>query len=648
MAQLFEAVKIGNLELKNRIIFPAITTLYDTNYDLRGEERSATFYAEIARGGVGLMVIGALQAIFPGRREDRVAINHDKYLPELRKWVQAVHGEGVPAAAQLAVWNHWAPLGEGTPTVDLSPSAVNTAAQGFPQGFDPKKMGMDSRPATAAELHQIAAEVARAAVRAREAGFDAIELPAVSGNLISRVLTPATNQREDEYGGSPENRVRFLVEVISAIKCLAGADFPLICRISGEDMIPGGLTLEDSKGIAARLEQAGADAISVMPGWYETRIARHQMYVSPGTFAHLAAGIREAVKIPVASNIRINSAELAAQMVAQGKADLVAMGRSLLADPEMPRKAMQGRFREIRNCVACCVCYEDIAAPRPCGCSVNARLGKETVLNLAAAPVTRRIYVAGGGPAGLEAARVAALRGHRVTLFEKSRALGGQLRLAVLPPHKAEWQTLIDYLSYQMELLGVTLRLGTELTMNVVAAEKPDAVIVATGAAALIPEIPGIDGDGVATAAEILTGEKKAGDSVVIIGGGLVGCELADFLARPGRTVTVLEMREGIGLDIGVHNRWLVLQRLNESGVVMVADATVTAVDGEGARATVAGTARHFPAATVVIAAGVECPGNPLQALAIGGQPVYYIGDCVSPQRVRHAVAQGFTAGNSV
>ncbi|MEW6142348.1 MAG: FAD-dependent oxidoreductase [Chloroflexota bacterium] len=644
---LFKPIVLGRLKLNNRIVFPAITTLYDEFYDLHGDERSEYFYAEVARGGAGLMIIGALQALYPGRRENRVAINHDKYLLELKRWVRAIRDNGARVAAQLAVWNYWAPHGYDSTPEFVSPSGVVTAPDGYPQNFDQEHFVTTSRPLTIDEIKRIEDEVA-AAVRAREAGFEAIELPAVSGNLISRFVSPFTNKRTDEYGGLLENRLRMLLETIAAIQRQAGYDLPIICRIPGEDMMPGGLTLDDSKAIAPYIEKAGVQAISIMPGWYETRLPRHQMAKPRGAFAYLAEGIKQVVGIPVCTNMRINDPVLAESIISRGKADLAAMGRALLADPEMPNKVREGRLDEVRYCVACCTCYEDIANHRPCGCSVNPRLGREALTRIKPASKKRRVYVAGGGPGGMEAARVAALRGHKVTLFEKRAFLGGQLLTAILPPDKREWQTTIDYYRHQMRQLKITIKTGQVLTPEIIKRYKPDAVIIATGASPTIPEIPGITGQNTATAIEILTDRKTSGLKVVIIGSGLVGCETALFLSKRGKHVTILEILEEIGLDIGCHNRWLVLDTMKAAGVNTVSRAKVVEVTGSGAWAEIDGKRVFFDCDTVVIAAGMLPSDDISGKLDEPKSEVYRVGDCVSARRVRDAISEGFMTGLKV
>jgi 2,4-dienoyl-CoA reductase (NADPH2) len=642
---LFEPVSIGGLELKNRIVFPAITTLFDTHYDFKGQNRSLDFYAEIARGGAGLVTIGALQATYPGRREDRVAINQDKYLPRLETWVDAVHQFDARAAAQLSVWNYWAPGGPGTPAENVSPSGIVTVPDGgYPQGFDLEKMGVITRPLKIVEIIRMEHEIADAAARAVRAGFDAIEIPAVSGNLFSRFITPHTNQREDEYGGSLENRLRFLLETIALVRKQA-AGLPVIVRIPGSDLMPWGITLEDSLEIAPHLERVGVSALSVMPGWYETRQPRHQLYAERGAFVHLAAAIKKTVNIPVCTNMRINTPELAESIIAEGQADLVALGRPLMADPEFPNKCRESRTGEIRHCVACCVCYEEIAVDKPCRCSVNPAFGMATEPEIRPAARPKHVLVAGAGPAGLEVSRIATLRGHRVTLYEQTDDIGGQLRFAVLPPHKEEWQTLTEYYRHEMTRLGVDIRLKSTLTAEAVAREKADVLVVATGAVPIIPGIPGLDLPHCATALDVLADRREVKGPAVIIGGGLIGCETADFITRNGTPVTILEMLADIGVDIGPHNRWLMLQRLNQAGVRMLPATTAREVTESGVLVENGDGQQLVPAASVVIAAGMTCADGLTDAITSGVPEHYLIGDCVTPNRVRYAVEQGFLLG---
>jgi len=645
--KLFEPTRIGSLELKNRIVFPAITTYYDTHYDLLGAERSADFYAEIASGGAGLIVIAGLQAIYPGRRDPpRVAINHDKWIPHLNLWATAAQQNGAKIAAQLAVWNYWSPDGEDATAEDVSPSGVVTWEAEVSARY---KFNTDSRILTVPEIQAIEQLVADAARRAREAGYDAVELPAVAGNLINRFITPYTNRRTDEYGGSLENRLRFLLETIAAIKDRAGADFPIICRVSCDDVMPWGLTLEDALEFAPLIEAAGVAVISTFAGWYESRPPKYTMQVPRGAFNHLAAGIKGVVQVPVCANIRINDPRMAEDILAAGEADLVAMGRALVADPEMPNKARDGRVREIRYCTGCCTCLDTILPKGPLRCAVNARAGDEAATVPQPTPVPKQVWVIGGGPGGMEAARLAAVRGHRVTLFEKDNVLGGQLRAAAIPPGKSEWRGFVEYLTAEIERLGVEVRLGVAVDKAMVLAANPAAVILATGATPWLPTIEGLDPATATTAVDVLLGLKALNAAtVIVVGGGLVGCETAEFLTEQGKQVTIVEMLSEIGADIGPFNRRFVLDRLADIGVKCVTDAKVAALSPTGV---ILDAADHteLKADAVIFATGTVCENRLLSELNGLVPVILSVGDCANPRgRVQQAVSTGYHAGLTV
>jgi 2,4-dienoyl-CoA reductase (NADPH2) len=373
------------------------------------------------------------------------------------------------------------------------------------------------------------------------------------------------------------------------------------------------------------------------------------MCVPRGAFVYAAEGLKQVARIPVAANIRITDPVMAERILAAGQADLIAVCSALMADPEWPLKAAEGRIEDIRLCTGCCNCWSDLAGSRrPIGCSVNAQLGMEakTVIRKAVAPKT--VWVVGGGPAGMEAARVAALRGHRVTLFERRGKLGGQLLFADLPPHKGEWRPFIAWLKTQLAKNGVEVRLGRAPAAEEILAARPDAVIVATGARSIVPPIPGVDGPNVATCVEVLTGRRTAGRRVVVIGGGSVGCETAEFLYEKGCAVTIVEMLERIAPDVDFWNRWVLMDRLAQAGIEMIPGARAEAISAEGVRIAAAGGSRMLPADSVVLAAGARSY-NPL-AKALEGriEALHFIGDCLKPQKVRQAVDAGFRAGMEV
>ena len=367
------------------------------------------------------------------------------------------------------------------------------------------------------------------------------------------------------------------------------------------------------------------------------------MSVPRNAFIHVAEAMKKVVMIPVITNIRINDPRDAEQILADGKADLIGMGRPLIADPDLPNKAREGRVDEIRFCTACCRCFDDVLLDRFMSCSVNPRAGREREYVVERAPEARKVFVLGGGPAGMETARVAALRGHKVTLFEAKEKLGGQLLYATIPPFKEEWKTTIGYLIGQLERLTVQVKLNEAPTAEDIGAAKPDVVIITTGAIPCIPDLPGIKGPNVATATAVLSGKSHTGSKVVIVGGGSTGCETAEFLAQQGKQVTILEMLPRIGADYGPVNRFVVIDRLVAAGIRLETGVKVEAITGTGVRVVRGGLyPEFFEADNVVLSLGSLC-NNAIACALEGKVPrVYTIGDALKPGSVKEAMECGF------
>ena len=657
LTRLFEPLTIGSLTLKNRIVMPPITTLYD----YEGGPRFNAFFAERARGGAAMITIN-LQALYPGRagksgwvpdesvlERGALSINHDLYVPRLRQLTTALHEHGCKACVQLAVYGFWSKGGYGAPAEELSASGVRLEGPEYRPGLERLSFIREGRPATIDELRRIQEDVASAARRAIAAGFDAIQLQALGGNFISRFLSPVTNRRTDEYGGGLENRARMLLETIRAIRSAVGDAVPLLCRLNGDDLIPGGMGPADYQPLVPLLEDAGVQAIDLMPGWYETRRPVNQMCVPRGAFVYASEALKAVARVPVSANIRITDPVLAERILADGRADFISICTPLMADPEWPRKAQEGRIDDIRLCTGCCNCWSDLAGSRkPIGCSVNARAGMETVYVSTPASVRKRVCVVGGGPAGMEVARVATERGHRVTLFERHRELGGQLLYAEIPPHKKEWRVFTTYLTGQLAKLGVDVRIGVEATADAVLAERPDVVVLATGAKPARLVLPGADLPHVVSFLDVLTGRVTAGPRVVVIGGGCNGSETAEFLHEQGRQVTLVELRPEMALDIDFWNRWVLLDRLVASGMRMIVNARPEAITDDGVRVTADGRTELIPADTVVFAVGSR-PFNPLQEALEGRVPaLHVIADADETQRVRQAVDAGYRCGTAI
>jgi 2,4-dienoyl-CoA reductase (NADPH2) len=449
-----------------------------------------------------------------------------------------------------------------------------------PSKFNPEV----PRELTPEEIIEVELNYARAASRAVEAGFDAVELIVCGGYIVNQFLSPLVNKRTDRYGGDLDARMTFMREVIAAIRDAIGPGFPFICRLSGSDFVEGGHTLEETKVVAAEMERCGVDMISVTGGWHEPRVPQITMNVPRGAYVYLAEGIRESVEsIPVACCNRINDPVLAESILAEGRADMVGMARAFLADPNFLRKAQEGRLEDIRTCVACNQgCFDHVLMLQPISCTLNPRVNRERETELTPAEEKKAVLVAGGGPAGMEAAWVAAHRGHEVILCEESSRLGGQGNLAAVPPGREEWAQMVRYLSRQLANKSVEVRLETPVTLELVRELSPDVLVAATGARQLVPRIEGIDGGNVVNAWDVLTGIAETGERVVVVGGGAVGVETASLLAEQGRDVTVLEMMDRCGADIGQSSRWVILKDAAAAGVRMVESCKVSKIMPDG------------------------------------------------------------------
>jgi 2,4-dienoyl-CoA reductase (NADPH2) len=647
LQKLFQPSKIGPLVMPNRIIMVAVTT----RYDFEESDRLPRFYAERAKGGAGLIITGALQTLYPGRKlgAGRVNLYNESGIPKLNQWVKAIHDNGGRAAAQLATYGYWSKKGTEGTAEDVGPSAVALPREGLHPLFSLAEYLPPVRALTLEEILMIQEAIGDAASRAHEAGFDAVEIQCVGGNVLHRFTNPFLNRRDDLYGGNVLNRLRIMTESIANVKKKAGDDFPIICRIPGTDPVPWGLGLEHWQEIASILEKAGAHALNIYPRWYESRDPLPQMCVPRNAFVPLAEGIKKAVNIPVITNVRINDPLDAEQIVATGKADFIGMGRPLIADPHLPNKAREGRLDDIRLCTACCRCYDDVASDRFMSCAVNPLAGREGEYVVKPVEKAKKVFVIGGGLAGMEAARVAALRGHQVTLFEAREELGGLILYGTVPPYKEEWKTTLRYLSTQLGKLRVQVRMNARCTAKEVEEDSPDVIIVATGSVPLIPNLPGVLGNNVATALDVLAGRKQTGHTVVIVGGGSTGCETAEFLAQKGKQVTLLEMLPRIGADYGPMNRWVVLDRLVAAGIRLETGARVEAITEKGVKVLRGGLyPEFFEADSVVLALGMK-PNDGIDLNLEGKVPALFkIGDAVKPAGVTEAIESGFKVGLQV
>ena len=662
---LFTPIKIGDLELKNRIVMPAMHYLPTRDGMLLQDHFD--YFTERAKGGVALIIIGGCTIDEYSGGPDMISIRDDRFIPRLSEIADVLHSHGARIAGQLyhaGRFAHSMLIGGRQP---ISSSPVRSRFT----GETPRELSIP-------EIKQVQEKYALAAGRLKRAGFDAVEVIAAAGYLISQFLSPIVNRRKDEYGGDFAGRMRFGLEVAREVRREVGPDFPTIFRVAGNEFMEGGLANQEAQIFSHELEKAGVDMINVTGGWHETRVPQITMGLPRGGFVYLAQGIKQAVSIPVMACNRINDPLLADQILRDGQADLIGFARGLIADPELPNKALQGRFDEINYCIACNQgCFDTLFDRKPVTCLVNARAGAEAKLTVEPATRKKKVMVIGGGPAGMEAARLAALRGHEVCLYEKAERLGGQLRLAAIPPGRGEFLTFVKYLEHQMGKLNVTVYTRSEASLLQVEREKPDAVIVATGAWPLRPEIKGLDRPNVFMAWDVLTGEVDTGKEIIVIGGGAVGLETALLLARKGtldsdtlyflmfnqaekeetlhslitrglKKVTVVEMLKKLGQDIGTSTRWTIRQDLFRLGVKTMTNALAKEVTSEGVIVDREGKEELIRGDTVVIATGVR-PANVLYEMVKHRvSEAYLIGDAKSPRKALEAVAEGLDVGRKI
>ncbi len=506
LQRLFTPIKVGKLELKNRIIMPPMIERLAT--DGTPNEAVSDFYAARARGGVALIVLTPGIVDISMASPIQQGIYDDSFIPGLKRFADLMHSCGARIGIQLMHLGRQGGEIQGYKPVAASPVPLT------PRDEVPREL-------TTGEIEGLVEKFAEAARRAREAGLDMIELHGCHGYLLSGFLSPLTNKRGDKYGGSVANRARFVVEIVGLIKERVGKDFPVSVRMNGSDYMPGGTTVDVAQQTAKLLEEAGADMIGVSGGAYGSYPVIVPPYDQPrGCNVPLAAGIKKAVRVPVSVAGRLDDPFVADEVLVSGKADLIAVARGLLADPELPNKAARGDFKGIRRCLACNVCIDGDPTPvSPITCTVNPEAGREREMVIVPARQPKKVMVIGGGLAGLEAARVAAARGHKVTVYEESRDLGGQWLLASKPPHKQDHLLLLRYLVGQLDKLGVEWKCGTKVTIALVKEVKPDVVLVATGAKPLVPPIPGVGNQEVMTAWDVLGG-RVVGRRVLVLSDG--------------------------------------------------------------------------------------------------------------------------------
>lgn len=646
--KLFEPNRIGSVEIRNRLVMAPMSL--NLCRDGFVTDRMIRFFEERARGGVGLIVIGdgIVEAPIGNNVKESTVIDDDKYIPMLRKLTDVVKAQGAKIALQLSHSGRRGGRVNRNGYLDVTGGKIPVAPSSIPH---PVPGYVVPRELTSEEIEEIVGRFAEAARRTVEAGFDAVGLHCAHMYLCGQFLSPWANCRTDEYGGDIEKRIRFVREVMEAIRAKIGPTIPLIVRMNGQEP-EGGNTLEEIRYIARRFQDFGADSISVSVGFgAPVKTSGFIPSVAPmrapdACIVPLSENIKGGVTIPVAVANKIGNVHLAERILVEGKADLIAMGRPLIADPYLPQKAIEGRLDEIVPCIFCgqgCI-QRVLERDEAITCTVNPTAAMEGKFHLSKAPKGKRVVVLGGGPGGLVASRVAAERGHHVQLYEKSSELGGQLRLSSLPPGKQEIQRLASYLLEGVRKAGVTVFLGKEFSLA--ASEGVEALVVATGSRPVIPPIPGVDRRQVVTAGDVLLGRVAVGDPVVVIGGGQVGAEVAEFLVEEGRNVTILEIAADIAQGMPSIARLPLLCHLEETGVRIWTKARVREIRDDAVDVEYKGAQMQVPAATVVIATGAEPNVGPLDAFREKIPEIYVIGDSARPRSILEAIAEGFDVGS--
>lgn len=640
--KLVEPVSIGPLKLRNRMAMPPMTMCYANEND--GVSRQhINYFRDRAAGGAGMIIVGGVTVEGEMGKlfcpSPLLRLDDNKYVAGFNRLVEAIHDQGAKAVIQLYNAGRQTTPEKTGGKAPLSASDVSTKLMGA--------MPMpDARAMTVEEIEQLEDAYATAALRAKTAGFDAVLIDGGAGYCIAQFMSPYTNKRTDNYGGDFNGRMRLPLNIISKIKAQVGADYPLFFDLPVDELVEGGIHLEESIKIAQVLEKEGILAFRLHVAVYET----YQYVVPPaavprGAYADLAETLKQSLdSAKVMLGHRINDPYLAEDLLQKNAADIILLGRPLIADPDFPNKIAQGQIEDIRRCIACNTgCAARIVVGIPATCTINPSAGKEEEYRLKPAEKPRKVLVIGGGVAGMEAARVAALRGHQVRLIEKQSKLGGQANLAAIPPTKGEIKNYVNWLARQVERLNVELRLGKEVSAKDVIAEKADAVILATGALPIDSGSFGGEGSAV-TAWEVLEGKASTGETVVMVGGGQVGLETAEYLATQGKKVTVLEALPEVGQDMELFSKVLMLPRLASLGIETITSAEVEKVEQNA----VIANGNKYPCDTAVLALGQEaCSGL---AVELEGQvnELYIVGDCDQPRKLLSAVHEGARAARRV
>jgi len=641
---LFTPFKIGKMEVKNRIVMSPMGT--NSSYKDGTKSRfEAEYFAERAKGGAGMIIMGCMpldEVLAQGSLEG--TLDSFTVLPELTSIVEGVHRYGTKIVCQIS---------------------CGTGRNAFPDTFGNPPMSASAIPSTfipdvichAMTLEEIKALMEKykfAAGLAKDAGYDAVEIHGHAGYLIDQFMSPVWNKRTDEYGGTPENLTRFPREIVQAIRSAVGPDMPIIFRISLDHRFEGGRTIEDSMKLIKLLEEEGVDALDIDAGSYESLdYIFPPSYLGESCMSYVTEPARKAVKIPLL-NAGSHDAETAVKLIESGNADFVMMGRALIADPELPNKLMTGHREDVRPCLRCNErCIGNIWNHHTkLGCAINPRTMEEQRINLVKAETPKNVVIIGGGPAGMEAARVAALEGHDVTLFERSNKLGGVMGDICTSSFKTNIKGLTKYYETQLDKLGVDVRLNTEIKGDEIILEECDNIIIGCGSKPVSPRIPGIDGENVVTMLDMHRDHTLVkGDNIIVCGGGESGCDGALELAKDyGKSVTIVEMMDECARDAMFINKISLFAALNKAEVKIITGAKVTTIDKSGLEIEKKdGTKETLKADTIISAFGMRPDLTTVDAVkAKYHTKTRAVGDSKTLGKIGDAVREGFYAAISL
>jgi 2,4-dienoyl-CoA reductase-like NADH-dependent reductase (Old Yellow Enzyme family)/thioredoxin reductase len=625
-------VQIGKLELKNRGVMPAMVTNF-SNADGSVTDRLIAYHEARAKGGVGLIIVEAAYVDWAGKGfPNQIGIDKDELIPGLKRLVEHVHRHGTKIAIQL----HHAGR-EADPRVTkmdlVAPSAIPCpVVQAMP-----KELTID-------EIKELVNKYKSAAERAKEAGFDAVELHGTHGYILNQFLSPVSNHRTDAYGGNTEKRMKFPLEIIDAVRDSLGGDYPIIYRIASEEFLPGGLMLEDALAFSKILVEHGVNALHVSGGTYASDRSSSGSDDILGVYVESAAAINKAIHsaIPVIVANRIKTPEFADEIIADGKADLITAGRAVLCDADYYNKIREGREDDIRICLSCNHCTGELVSGRPISCAYNPMLGNELKYDRSTtAGEKKKVLVVGGGPGGMEAAYIAASRGHIVTLYEKNKHLGGNIVPGSKPPYKSEMMAAVDFLSQMLTKEHVAVKLNTEASIDTIKSEGADAVIVASGSSPIVPNIPGVENDYVFTAEDVLMNRRTAGQKVIVIGGGSVGVETAELLASQNKEVCIVEMADEIFSDLSPVQKAGAMGRISRFALRIITGEKVLEISNYSVvtdKQTIEGVD------SVILAIGYKPNNRLVKELEEAEIKHLVIGDAVKPRKIYPAVMEGFVA----